>query len=166
MKPNEVEALPIDKLKAAIKRLSFLGHGNIKPNRRKYLFVNGKLHRAKSHAREFNTAQYAEIQTFLQSGNWIAEMHKILATIYSPLTWSGFKHDGEGHEKRAEEFKKLSVAKVYPTVFFYSVLWQKSMKRIVEYGLRIAEQENRKAEELLMLTLRETLESIGDGTQR
>lgn len=163
-KPNEIEALPIDQLKKAIKQLSFLGHGEIKPNRRKYLFVNGKLHRAKSQAKEFNTAQYVEIKTFLGRGNWIGEIHRLLASMYSPLTWGGFKHDGEGHEERAEAFKKMSVAKVYPTVFFYSILWERWMKRIREYGLKIAEEENRKAEELLMLTLRETLESIGDGT--
>lgn len=165
VKPNEIEQMPINKLKQAIASLSWLVNGQIKQSKRKYLIVNGVLHRAKLSAKEFNTAQYVEIKTFLGSGNWVGEMHRIAASIYSPLTWSGFKHDGEGHEKRAEGFKKLSVVKVFPTVFFYSILWQRSISRIQEYGLKIVEQKNKEAEELLMSILRETLEDIGDGTQ-
>lgn len=165
-KPADIEALPIDKLKRMIKALSFLNDANIKAKPSKYLFIKGRLYKAKTRGRDFNTAQYAEIKTFLQSGNWINEMHKLLASMYSPLTWSGFKHDGAGHETHANRFKQVSVAKVYPTVFFYSIQFRNSIKRIQEYGLKIAQEENRKAEELLMSILRETLESIGDGTQR
>lgn len=163
-KPHDIEALPIDKLKRIIKGLAFLNDAQIKAKPSKYLMLGGTLYRAKTQAKHFNTAQYAEIKTFLQGGNWIGEMHKLLASMYSPLTWSGFRHDGAGHETHANRFKKASVAKVYPTVFFYSIQFKNSIKRIQEYGLRRAQEENKKAEGLLMLTLRETLESIGDGT--
>lgn len=166
LKPNEVEELPIDKLKSIIKSLNWLVNGNIKPNKKKYLFVKGHLHRAKLEAKQFNTAQYVEIKTFLSRGNWISEMHNILATIYSPLGWKGFKHDGVSHPDRAEAFKKVSVASVYPTVFFYSVQFKDSMRRIQEYGLKLMKEKQKEIDQHLALTLREVLENIGDGIVR
>jgi hypothetical protein len=162
-RPDQIESLPIDQLKVIIKSLNWLVNGSITSSKRKYLLIKGKLYKAKVNAKEFNVAQYVEIKTFLGRGNWVNEMHRILASIYSPLTIKGFKHDGIGHEKRAEIFKQISVGRVYPTVFFYSIQFQNLIKNIQEYGIRRAEEMNMKAEEDLMLILRETLENIGGG---
>jgi hypothetical protein len=165
-KPADIEAMPIDKLKAIIKSLNWLVNGNIKPKKRKYLFIKGRLHKAKLDAKQFNTAQYVEIKTFLSRGNWIEEMHNILASIYSPLTFKGFKHNGETHQERAEFFKTVSVSKVYPVVFFYSVQFKDSMKRIQEYGLKMLKEKQKEIDQHLIQTLRLVLEDIGDGTVR
>lgn len=162
--PADIEGLPIDQLKSIIKSLNWLVEGEIKTSKRKYLFIKGNLYRAKLDAKRFNTAQYVEIKTFLSRGNWVGEMHRILATIYSPLTLKGFKHDGETHEERANLFKQMPVAKVYQTVFFYSIQYKSLINRIREYGLKLAQQKNKEAQEDLMQIVKETLESIGDGT--
>ena len=164
--PADIEAMPIDKLKAIIKSLNWLVNGNIKPKKRKYLFIKGRLHKAKLDAKQFNTAQYVEIKTFLSRGNWIEEMHNILASIYSPLTFKGFKHNGETHQERAEFFKTVPVSKVYPVVFFYSVQFKSSMKRIQEYGLKMLKEKQKEIDQHLMSTLKLVLEDIGDGTVR
>lgn len=164
--PADIEAMPIDKLKAIIKSLNWLVNGNIKPKKRKYLFIKGRLHKAKLDAKQFNTAQYVEIKTFLSRGNWIEEMHNILASIYSPLTFKGFKHNGETHQERAEFFKTVPVSKVYPVVFFYSVQFKDSMKRIQEYGLKMLKEKQKEIDQHLIQTLKLVLEDIGDGTVR
>ncbi len=162
--PADIEAMQIDKLKAIIKSLNWLVNGNIKPKKRKYLFIKGHLHKAKLDAKQFNTAQYVEIKTFLSRGNWIEEMHNILASIYSPLTFKGFKHNGETHQERAEFFKTVPVSKVYTVVFFYSVQFKDSMKRIQEYGLKMLKEKQKEIDQHLIQTLRLVLEDIGDGT--
>lgn len=164
--PHVFINMEIRDLDNIIKSLNWLVNGNIKPKKRKYLFIKGHLHKAKLDAKQFNTAQYVEIKTFLSRGNWIEEMHNILASIYSPLTFKGFKHNGETHQERAEFFKTVPVSKVYPVVFFYSVQFKDSMKRIQEYGLKMLKEKQKEIDQHLIQTLKLVLEDIGDGTVR
>lgn len=162
--PAEVENLPLSQLTSIIKSLDWLVQGKMPFRKRKYLFVNGRIHRATFKAKGFNTAQYVEIKTFLGRGDMLSEMHNILATIYSPLTKKGFRHNGLNHSERAEAFKQISVAKVFPTVFFYSKAYRRLIKNITEYGIKLQREKMKEADQLLMSTLREALENIGDGT--
>lgn len=160
---EEIEDLPIDKLTSIIKSLSWLG-SELKGKNRKYLLFKGRIYRAQFDASKLNTAQYVEVKSFIERGNPMDDFHNILASIYSPLTLKGFRHDGLSHAKRAEIFKQIPIGKVYPTLFFYSNLFKNSMKDILDYGLKEYNQEMKKAEKLLMETLREISQEIGDGT--
>lgn len=160
---EEIEDLPIDNLTKIVKSLSWLGN-EFKGNKRKYLLFKGRIYRAQFDASKLNTAQYVEVKSFIERGNPMGEFHNILASIYSPLTLKGFRHDGLKHANRAELFKHLPIGKVYPTLFFYSVLFKTSMKDTLAYGLKEYNQEMKKAEKLLMETLREISQEIGDGT--
>lgn len=155
---EEVEALPINKLKDIIKSLAWLNsYGSYK--KKFTLFHNGKLYKAFRTAKGFNTARYVEYKTFLGRGGLIENMHMILATIYQPY----FKSK-QTHEERAIEFRSAKMADVFPVVFFYSVAYRNSINRIQEYGLRLAKEKNKEAEKALMATLKEVLESTGVGT--
>lgn len=158
---EEVEALPIPKIKEIVKGLGWL-NADVYQGQKKYvLFTKGKLYKAPRTAKAFNTARYIEYQTFMgRKGGLIENLHLILATIYQPY----FDNSKQTHEERANVFKDVMMADVYPVVFFYTNVWKNSIKRIQEYGLRIAKEKNKEAEELLMSTLREVLENIGDGT--
>ena len=157
---EEVEALPISELKAIISKLKFLSDTKFYGSNKTTIYHNGKLYKAFKDAKEFNVARVIEYKTFLGKG-FIPEMHNLLAVIYQPY----FKSDKQTHAERAKEFKSISVKKVYPMLFFYTKVCKDSMRRIQEYGIKIAEEKMKEADQLLMQTLKETLENIGDGTR-
>lgn len=181
--PAEVENLPLSQLTSIIKSLDWLVQGKMPFRKRKYLFINGTLHvakrkggqfsknqykqllKVKTEAFELDTAQYVEVETFKGRGV-LENLHNIAATIYSPLTIKGFRHDGIDHSKRAEAFLQMSAAKVLPAVFFYSKAYKNLIRRIQEYGIKLQREKMKEADQLLMSTLREALENIGDGTAR
>jgi hypothetical protein len=156
---DEVEALPLDEVNRIIKSLSWLNDKHLPHPKRRFLLIKGRLYKATTEAKKFNTAQYVEYKTFIGRGNLISEMHYLLATIYHPV-WGD-----KSHEEKAAMFRQMPVSKVYPMVFFYTKVYMTSIKRIEEYGTRLMKEELKKADEALMLTLREILENIGDGTQ-
>lgn len=149
---EEVEALPITKIKAIIKSLNWLNDSKFTGRRKHTFYHNGKLYKAVKEAKEFNTGRYIEYKTFLGKG-MIPNLHYILATIYHPY----FKSN-QTHEERANEFKKAKMLDVCPTVFFYTRVWQNSIRDIQAYGLRLAKEKTMEAEAVLMETLREILE--------
>lgn len=156
---EEVEALPITKIKTIIKDLQWLTLDNVNYKKKFTLYHNGKLYKAVKEAKEFNTGRYIEYKTFLGRGGLIENLHLILATIYNP-----YFDSKQTHAERAIEFKKAKMSDVYPTVFFYTKVWENSIKRIQAYGLKLAREKNKEAEALLMETLREILEENGVGT--
>lgn len=155
---EEVEALDLEEINKIIKSLSWLNDKHLPHPKRKYLFIKGRLYRATDEAKKFTTAQYVEYKTFLGRGNVISEMHYLLATIYHPV------FGDKEHDEKARMFLNVPVSKVYPMVFFYANEYRNSIKRIEEYGIRLMKEEMKKADEALMLTLREILENIGGGT--
>lgn len=154
---EDVEALPIKKLKAIIKSLTWLNDTKFNGRKKFTLYHRGKLYKAIKEAKEFNTGRYIEYKTFLGKG-MIPNLHYILATIYQPY----FKSN-QTHEERAKEFRQAMVLDVCPTVFFYTIAWQNSIKTIQQYGLKLAEEKTKEAEAILMETLKEILEESGDG---
>lgn len=161
---DEVESLPIEKLDKIIRSLEWLVQGHFPAARRKYMFFKGRLYKATLNANEFNVARYVEIKTFLGRGGVVPELHNLLASIYTPLTLKGWVNDSTKHKERSELFKKAKVGKVYPTVFFYSKVWNNSIRDIQAYGIKKAEMNLKKADDILMQTLREILDDIGGGT--
>ena len=161
---EDIEGLPIGELKSIIKSLGWLVNNKFHPYKRKYVWLNGRLHKATFNAEDFNTAQFHEVETWLTRGDSVKQLHNLLASIYSPFTWRGFVYSGKGHAERAKAFKKKSVGKLYPTVFFYSKAYKDYTKRIAISGIKEAKKQLRIADKLLAQTLKEDLESIGVGT--
>ena len=150
-----IQEMPIDKLKEKIKELAWLG--TLPPDSPKFkIEINGIKYKAPKDESDFNTSGYIEYKTFLKGG-LIENLHLILATIYKP-------EEKQSHKERAEIFKKVMIGDVYGMVFFWAKRYKKQMDRIKSYGLKVAQKKNKEAQRILMETLRETLENIGDGT--
>ena len=150
-----IQEMPIDKLKEKIKELAWLG--TLPPDSPKFkIEINGIKYKAPKDESDFNTSGYIEYKTFLKGG-LIENLHLILATIYKP-------EEKQSHKERAEIFKKVMIGEVYGMVFFWAKRYKKQMDRIKSYGLKVAQKKNKEAQRILMETLRETLENIGDGT--
>ena len=149
-----IQEMPIDKLKEKIKELAWLG--TLPPDSPKFkIEINGIKYKAPKDESDFNTSGYIEYKTFLKGG-LIENLHLILATIYNP-------EEKQSHKERAEIFKKVMIGDVYGMVFFWAKRYKKQMDRIKSYGLKVAKRKNKEAQRILMETLRETLENIGDG---
>lgn len=149
-----IQEMPIDKLKEKIKELAWLG--TLPPDSPKFkIEINGIKYKAPKDESDFNTSGYIEYKTFLKGG-LIENLHLILATIYRP-------EEKQSHKERAEIFKKVMIGDVYGMVFFWAKRYKKQMDRIKSYGLKVAQKKNKEAQRILMETLRETLENIGDG---
>lgn len=149
-----IQEMPIDKLKEKIKELAWLG--TLPPDSPKFkIEINGIKYKAPKDESDFNTSGYIEYKTFLKGG-LIENLHLILATIYKP-------EEKQSHKERAEIFKKVMIGDVYGMVFFWAKRYKKQMDRIKSYGLKVAQKKNKEAQKILMETLRETLENIGDG---
>lgn len=161
---DEVEALPISRLKTYIQRLSALLNSEPKSKVKRFVILKGKLYRASLNELELSPGQYIDILTFLEREGIVPAMHKILASIYSPLTIKGFRQNARYHSEHAAKFRQASFGKLYPTVFFYSKRSNNLIKTIQDYGISQAEKQMRKAQKLLDQTLKESLESIGAGT--
>lgn len=150
-----VQDLPIDKLKAQIKDIEWLG--TLPSDSPKFkLEIDGVKYKAPKLESEFNASRYIEYKTFLQGGV-IENLHLILATIYRP-------ESDQSHKERAEIFKKAIIGEVYGMVFFWTKRYKKRISRIQAYGLKIAKEKNEEALKILLETLKETLDDIGDGT--
>lgn len=161
---DDIESWPIERLKAAINKIKWIKEP-ITGRVRKYLWFGLRPYKATLSTKGMSTAQCIEIKTFLarHKGDYINAMHMVLASIYTPLTWRGWSRKGLDHEDLAFKFQNRKVSEVAPSVFFYSKELQRSINRIREYGIKIQAEKMREAEQLLMSTLREILENIGDG---
>ena len=150
-----IQEMPFDKLKEKIKELAWLG--TLPPDSPKFkIEINGIKYKAPKDEKEFNTSSYIEYKTFLKGGA-IENLHLLLATLYRP-------EEKQSHKERAEIFKKVMIGEVYGMVFFWTKRYKKRIARIKSYGLKVAQKKNKEAQKILMETLRETLENIGDGT--
>lgn len=143
---DEIEAIPIRELKLIIKRLDFILRPEVLHEKvKKYIAVRGRICKAIYQADLLNTAQLVDIKTFLQptkdldqTETTVVNAHRLLASIYLPLTWRGFRYTNS-HKKLAEDFKGAKMGDVYGTLFFYSVLWERLIECSLEYGKNQAE---------------------------
>lgn len=137
---SEVESIPIKKLKKSIFQLQFLLDPKINTKVRRWLYLNGTIYKAVFNANELNTAQTIDIKEFMKPKGISTEdaivegLHSLLACIYLPLTFGGFKYDGSRHSKIAEAFKSARIGDVYGTLFFYSVAFRNLTLATEAYG--------------------------------
>lgn len=167
---DDIEDWPLWKLNFYIKQLGWINNPKINAKPRKYVFVNWQLYKATFEMTDFSTSKAIEVITWLKRSkqDHIPEIHNIAASIYSPLKWSGliprFKHDGRNHAKHAANFKRLKMGRLYPTVFFYSKIWERYLTATEAYGLNQLKVARAKLDEAWEAIQREILEIDGAGT--
>lgn len=129
-----------EKISKIIKSLEFLKQPNINTKPKKYIGLNGKLFKATLLITDLSTAQGIDIKTFLkpidglsQEDMAVKNAHLILASIYKPLTFKGFKYDPINLMANAEMLKKVKFGDISGTLFFYSNVWEKWMQIIDAY---------------------------------
>ena len=117
--------LPTQKLKRKIYRLQFLLNPELNTKVKKYIYLNGRIYKAIYKASDLTTAQGIDIKEFQKpeedqsiQDRIVENADKLLATIYLPITWKGFKYDSSKHERSANDFKKAKMGQVYGTLFF------------------------------------------------
>ena len=115
----------------------------------------------------FNTGRYIEVLTFSKDDP-IMNMHNILASICTPMTWSWRKfnyvkqpYDSLKHEDYANDFKQADFRHGYfAMVFFYSLLTNLTGGTMDSL---IAQMNLRKVNKKRVLQLKRVLQTIGAG---
>lgn len=156
LKYAEVENIPIKKLKRHIFSLQFLLNPNLNTKVKKYISVNKRIYKATYNASDLSAAQAADIKTFLKPEPGVSHMdtivenaNKVLASIYLPLTWTGFKYNGSKHAKISSDFCKVKMGDVYGTLFFYSVVYEKLMQTTLDYFEKNQKEKTELMQEVL-----------------
>jgi len=116
----------------------------------------------------FNTGRYIEVLTFSKDDP-IMNMHNILASICTPMTWSWRKfnyvkqpYDSLKHEDYANDFKQADFRHGYfAMVFFYSLLTNLTGGTMDSL---IAQMNLRKVNKKRVLQLKRVLQTIGGGS--
>lgn len=128
---EEVINYQVDVLKAIKKRLLFLlDDEDLNTKVKKYIYVKGHVYKAVYEANKLSAAQGIDLKEFMkgdmdQKDIIVENAHKLLASIYLRLGWSGFKYRGDIHQEVSEDFKKCKVGDVWGTLFFYSSVFPK-----------------------------------------
>lgn len=178
----EVESMLIKKLKQKIIQINFLQHPNLNERVKRYIYLNGTVYRSVyqpneltvSQIKQLKTNQAIDIKTFCSppekvsyQDNIVEQAHKLLASIYVPLSWRGFKYDGSKHSKASEDFRSARMGDVYGTLFFYSRVYNALMQSIQDCGVKAKEDMTPHMEEVYAWAIQEgILEDDGDGKLR
>lgn len=137
-----ISDLPTRQLKHLIKCIDFVLRPEVLQEKPKqYIAVNGRICKATLRADQLSMPQGVDIKTFLtpiedldQAETTVVNAHKLLASIFVPISWKGFKYNSSKHAKLAEDFKHAKMGDVYGTLFFYSVLWENLIKSMEDFG--------------------------------
>lgn len=137
-----ISDLPGRELRHLIKCLDFVLRPEVLLDKPKqYIAVNGRICKAVLRADQLSMPQGVDIKTFLtpiedldQTETTVVNAHKLLASIFIPLSWRGFKYNSSKHAKLAKDFRHAKMGDVYGTLFFYSVLWESLIKSMEDYG--------------------------------
>lgn len=116
----------------------------------------------------FNTGRYIEVLTFSKDDP-IMNMHNILASICTPMSWSWRKlnfvkldYDALKHEEYANDMKQADFKHGYfAMVFFYQVLKHSTNNTM---DCLISEMNLRKVNKKRVQQLKRILQIIGDGS--
>lgn len=132
---DKVLELPRLELKNLIKRLNFILRPEVLQERvKQYISVKGRVYKAITRAEKLSTSQVFNIKGFQGLSknltieeNTVANMHDLLATVYLPLSWRGFKYDSSKHKSIADKMLHAKMGDVYGTLFFYPILYERLM---------------------------------------
>lgn len=137
---DEIEAMPIKKVKEAINKLQFLLNPNLNEKVNKFITIKGRLFKAVFFASDMQTNQVADLKGLMNSEGQsvndtiVENAHKLLACIYVPLTLKGFRYIPSKHKEVSQYFRKAKMGDVYGTLFFYSETYKNLIQAINTFG--------------------------------
>lgn len=118
---------------------------NKKP--KQYVKANGQWYFLNYEMQKQNAGKYVEVATY--SSDMIGNLHKIMATMATPMVWSwkGLKlYDGEtNHNKIASDMEHLDFEVAYHASVFFCIVLRMSM---LDLNIYFHQMENPKAAEL------------------
>lgn len=170
----EIEALPIPELKNAWKRIDFVLRPEVLLEKVNPLIVaNGRAYKAILDASKISVSQAINIKGFQApiedldfTETTVAHMDKLLASIYLPLTWKGFKYQPSKFERIASDMKKAKLSDVYGVLFFYPILLERLMSSTADYTKSQAKVIQEHMAEIQEWALETSSTKDGAGKQR
>lgn len=139
MTPDQVDQLPMakfNKLCAKIqKHLDVLGQNMMKGKPRKLVMVKGRLYQIHYRVDKLpiNAGRYVETITF--GKDVIANLHKIMASISTPVNWRGKPYERD-HADVAADFESMNFEAAYHAAVFFYTHYRVSMQLIQPYLIR------------------------------
>lgn len=137
---EQIESLPIKKVKESINKLQFLLNPTLNEKVNKFISIKGRPFKAIFQASDMQTNQVADLKGLMnkegQSVNdtIVENAHKLLACIYVPLTLRGFRYVPSKHKEVSQYFRKAKMGDVYGTLFFYSETYKNLIQCINTFG--------------------------------
>jgi hypothetical protein len=130
--PDEVDKMPMRKFNRICAKISkkfeelnsTLHNG--KP--RNFTIVNGRVYRINYDIDKVNAGAYVEAITF--GSDVVTNLHKIMASICTPVTWWGRERK---HKKVAESMEQMDFKAAYHAAVFFYLHFQISIKVIRPY---------------------------------
>jgi hypothetical protein len=163
--PDQVDKMPMRKFTNLCKRINLqfqiFGKDLMKQQPRKFVFVKGRLYRLEYELNRINAGKYVEALAF--SKDVINNLHKLMATIATPVKLKGFKlvpYERE-HSKIAADFEHLNFATAYHSAVFFYTFYKTSMEIIQPYLVKEAVKKGANKEQTEQ-TLQDFL-TISDG---
>ena len=150
---DEVESMPIDKLKLALK--SFSEIENLNPNARVRMDfkVKGRRFKCIWQTQKLTAAQYIDATSFCKDeASIINNIHNILAAICVEKTWYGKvkKYDGVNHKEVADLFlNHMKIEVAYPIMLFFCRYYKELAGNILIYLEAEAEKALAKVKPIL-----------------
>lgn len=169
---EQVEAMPLhkfDKLCKGLKQLFDINIEKLQDSKPKDLIVaNGNPYHLNFNIMQppFNAGRYVEVATF--GNDAIGNLHNILASMATPLTWSWLKmryvklkYDATKHEQYAADMLQADFEHAYHASVFFYLVFINSMKNMQDY--LVAEIMKKEVEKVAAVEYIETLLKVLDG---
>ncbi len=163
--------MPVRDLKRVIFKLQFLLSPELNTKVKRYALINGRIYKAVYKANELTTAQGIDLKEFQKptpgqsvQDRVIENAHYMLASIYLPLSWKGFKYNSSKHQQASNDFKKARLGDVFGTLFFYSVVYEQLMIAIEASGKEALEVISPHMEKVLEWARNNPSGSTGGGS--
>jgi len=115
---QNIENLPLPKLKALLKDISFINSPVVSGNPKKYIFVKGTLFKGVTSIDDLTAGQYIDLKNFAGEG-FVENLHNMVAVLYKPVFVD------MNHTDKAELLKSAKLKHIYNLLFFCSAVLEK-----------------------------------------
>ena len=148
-KMDEIEDLPVYKVTDEVAKLKFMAE--LPKSKNITGFWSGNyVYRFAQNQHQLTAGQFITVQDLFQSGNWIDNLHKIMAALCVPyrIMWpKRCELKAERFEKVANLFqKRMPISIAYAYTLFFSTCWPELQDAILHYLEQEAKELRKTAE--------------------
>jgi hypothetical protein len=133
---EQIEDLPVSKVADAVAKLSFMADLP-KPKHITGFWCGNYVYKFAANQHQLTAGQFITIQDLIQSGNWIDNLHKIMAALCVPyrVMWpKRCELKAQDFERVSELFKnKMPISLAYAYTLFFSTCWPQLQDAILAY---------------------------------